>query len=258
MPTENTSDWLRRFTPLSGSSATLVCFPHAGGAASSFVPLSRALAPEVEVVAVQYPGRQDRRQDPPAESIEELADAVFGALGPELPRDCAFFGHSMGAVVAFEVARRYERRPDTAGPVRLFASARRAPSLRRDDRVHLRGDAGIIAELRRLSGTDQALLADEELMAMLLPALRADYRAIETYRLAPQDARIGCPITVLVGDADPVATIEDATAWRAHSTSDVDVRVLPGGHFYLDGQSDAVAREIRGALTPFPAGPGRA
>ncbi|WP_240121085.1 MULTISPECIES: thioesterase II family protein [unclassified Streptomyces] len=250
---ENKSPWLRRFTTVPGGAAPLVCFPHAGGAATSFRPLSQALAPDVEVLAVQYPGRQDRRQERSLESIAELADAVVEALGPELPADCAFFGHSLGAVLAFEVARRYERQPGAAGPVRIFASARRAPSVDRDDRVHLRDDAGIIAEMQRLSGTDQEILADPELMALVLPTLRADYKAIESYRPA-QDARVRCPITALVGDEDPVTTVHDAAAWHAHSAAGATVRVLPGGHFYLDPQIDAVAREVRTALGTHPGG----
>ncbi|WP_308312796.1 alpha/beta fold hydrolase [Streptomyces sp. ISL-1] len=242
------SSWIRRFTPLPDSDARVVCFPHAGGAASSFVPLSRALAPGAEVLAVQYPGRQDRRQEPFAESLTELADAVFDVLRAELSGSYAFFGHSLGAVLAFEVARRFEEAAPGDGPVALFLSARRAPSVPHHDRIHLRDDATVIAEMRRLSGTDQSILGDEELMALLLPVIRADYKAIETH-VTPPDVQVACPITVLVGDADPVTTIEDASAWRAHSTGGTEVRVFPGGHFYLDAHTDEVAAEIRRAFT---------
>ncbi|MFF9017380.1 thioesterase II family protein [Streptomyces sp. NPDC014870] len=244
--------WLRRFTPVPDAAPTLVCFPHAGGAASAYTALSRTLAPDVEVLALQYPGRQDRRLEPPAESIDALADAVVAALGPELPADCAFFGHSMGAALAFEVARRYERPAGGSGPVRLFVSGRRAPSVRGEGGTRPPDDAEILARVRQLSGTDEALLADEDMMALLLPTLRADYRAVAGH-YAPPEARVGCPVTVLVGDADPVTSVEDAAAWRTHSTAPVDVRVFPGGHFYLDARRDAVAGVIREALAVRPA-----
>ncbi|WP_431039380.1 thioesterase II family protein [Streptomyces sp. P6-2-1] len=248
MSNSETGLWLRRFSESPAGAPPLICFPHAGGAASSFVSLSRALAPHAEVLAVQYPGRQDRYRERTVASISGLADAVVRALGPDLPAGCAFFGHSMGAAVAFEVARRYESRPGAKGPVHLYLSACRAPFLRETDTFRPREDGEILAELRQLSGTAQAILADAEVLGMALPALRADYRAIDAYR-APREARVDCPFTVLVGDADPIVPVHDAAAWRAHSRAGTEVTVFEGGHFYLDGHTEALAALIR-ARTP--------
>lgn len=223
--------WIRRFRPSPGAAERLVCFPHAGGSASFYVPVAAALSPRVDVAAIQYPGRQDRRLEPGPASVAALADQITEALAAwDDDRPLTFFGHSMGALVAFEVARRMER--TGSGPVRLFASGRRAPSRTRDEHVHTLDDDGVIAELRALAGTDAQVLQDEELLRMVLPAIRSDYRAVETYRCDP-GATVGCPVTVLTGDADPRTSLPEAHAWSEHTTAEADVRVFTGGHFFL-------------------------
>ncbi|MFG2353520.1 thioesterase II family protein [Streptomyces sp. NPDC048521] len=225
----------------------LVCFPHAGGSASFYFPYAKLLRPEIEVLAVQYPGRQDRRGEPCLDRIATLADRAAEVLRVRRPDErLAFFGHSMGAAVAFETARRLERGP---GPrvLRLFASGRRAPSVFRPEFVHRKDDDGLVAELQALSGTDPALLADPEVRALVLPTIRSDYRAIESYRCEP-GASVACPVTVLIGDADPRVSVADARAWEGHTSGGFDLRVLPGGHFYLEEQRDVVVAGIRAAL----------
>ncbi|MEU8686318.1 alpha/beta fold hydrolase [Streptomyces sp. NPDC048611] len=236
-PTADDGLWCRRFHPAPDAGRRLVCFPHAGGSASFYHPVSAALSPGVDVIAVQYPGRQDRRREPAIDDIRLLADRIAEALGAWSDRPLTFFGHSMGALVAFEVARRLER--DGDGPVRLFASGRRAPSAYRDEQVHRQDDDGLVAELRALSGTDSRLLDDDEMLRMVLPALRNDYKAVETYRSEPA-AVVRCPVTVLVGDEDPKTTLDEAGAWDTHTTGGFDLRVFPGGHFYLADRPDEV------------------
>jgi len=230
--------WCRRYRPARNATARLVCLPHAGGSAPFFLPVAAALSPGVDVVAIQYPGRQDRRGEQPLVDMDALADSIYEVLRgqPELP--VTFFGHSLGAIVGFEVARRLEAAKHD--PVRLFASGRRGPSTRRDEAVHLRDDAGILGEVRRLNGTASALLSDDELMRAALPALRADYQVAETYRCAP-DVTVDFPITVLTGDADPKTTPQEAKAWAAH-TGAFDIQVFKGGHFFLTDHVDAVTR----------------
>ncbi len=225
-----TESWIRRFHPSPAARVRLVCLPYAGGSAVYYYPVSRALAPSVEVLAVQYPGRQDRLAEPGIDDAGELAGQIAAALRPLLDRPVALFGHSMGAVLGFEVARLLER--DGIVPVRLFASGRRAPATFRDERVHLLGDAGILAELRTLDGTASGVLDDEEIVSMALPALRSDYRAIERYRAEP-GAMISAPITALAGDRDPRASIDEVQAWQRHTSAAFELLTFPGGHFFL-------------------------
>ncbi len=251
------SVWLRRYGDARPGAPRLVCFPHAGGSASFYFPVAQALSPDIEVLAVQYPGRQDRRSEPLIDSIAVLADRIFTELAaldppgePAVPLH--LFGHSMGATVAFEVTRRLQD-AGLPGPARLFASARRAPSRTRADRVHTRDDEGLIQELRRLSGTDSRVLGNEEIMRMAIPAIRNDYRAVETYRAEP-GTRIDSPVTVLVGDSDPTTTLAEARAWEEHTSAGIELRVFPGGgHFYLADRPEEVIDVIRERVVPVAA-----
>lgn len=242
----NSDDWIRRFHEAPDAKVRLVCFPHAGGSASFYFPVSRQLTPGVEVLAVQYPGRQDRRAEPNVDSIPEVADRVTAALGGSLDRPVALFGHSLGAVLAYEVGLRLE-----AGGrklVRLFASGRRAPSRYREEDVHRRTDAGIVEELRSLSGTEAGFLTDPEILQMIMPAIRGDYRLIETYRHEP-DRRLDAPITALTGDDDPKTSLDEAKAWSEHTTGEFDLRIFPGDHFFVISQArrvlEVVAEQLR-------------
>ncbi|MFJ8228415.1 thioesterase II family protein [Streptomyces sp. NPDC094448] len=232
MPSPSTNDlWIRRYHPAPDARTRLVCLPHAGGSASYFVPVSRALAPQVEVLAVQYPGRQDRMSEPGIPTIEELADAVTREVLPWADRPLALFGHSMGASLAYEVGLRLE----AAGvaPTGVFVSGRRAPSRFRAETVHERGDDALVAEIKALAGTNSSLLGDEDVLRMILPAIRNDYKAAEVYNPGP-GRELTCPVTALIGDSDPKATVADARAWETHTTGAFDYRVFPGGHFYLN------------------------
>ncbi|WP_129306072.1 alpha/beta fold hydrolase [Streptomyces sp. L2] len=237
------SDWIRRYHPAVAGAPRLICFPHAGGSASFYFPVAKALTPGIDVLVVQYPGRQERRREPLIDNVPELADLAFEEVRQYADRPLYFFGHSMGATVAFEIARRFAG-AGLPAPARLFASARRAPSRTRADRVHTRDDEGVIRELRRLSGTDDRVLGNEEIMRLALPVLRNDYKAVETYRADP-GARIDSPVTVLTGDSDPNTTLDEARAWSAHTTAACDVQVFAGGHFYLVDRQ----REVLDAIT---------
>lgn len=248
--TESNSVWIRRFHPTPDPSPRLVCFPHAGGAATYFFPVSRSLAPDIEVLAVQYPGRQDRRTEQPLDSIADLADIITEQLQGWLNRPLAFFGHSMGATLAFEVARRLERQGHH--PIALFASGRRAPSQTRDEHYHTLPDDQLLAEIRSLSGTDAGLLNDDEIIRMILPAVRADYRAAETYRYPP-GTDLSCPVHALTGDADPKVTVEETVAWQEHTSAACQLHVYPGAHFYLNDHVSEVLAVISNQLLRAPA-----
>lgn len=243
------SMWIRQLRPTAEGHARLVCLPHAGGSASFFRPLAQALPPWVDVWGVQYPGRQDRRHERCLTRIADLADAAFHAVRGLADYPIAFFGHSMGAVIAFEVAQRWEQLTPEA--FILIVSGRPAPSLVCGEGLHLRSDTELLAELGNLSGTDRELLADKEVQQMILPALRADYAAIETYRC--QSGRLlSCPISIFTGHDDPKVNAEQAAAWQHHTRGPSTIRTLPGGHFYLTQQWTTLAQLIAQDLSAMP------
>ncbi|MFI1285896.1 thioesterase II family protein [Streptomyces sp. NPDC020858] len=245
--------WLRRFHPAPDAGVRLVCFPHAGGSATFYFPVSGALSRSMEVLAVQYPGRQDRHGEPCVSDIGELADRVVEELLSLDTKPLALFGHSMGATVAYEVARRLEGKG--IKPLRLFVSGRRAPSRTRDENVHQRDDTGLIAELKRLGGTNTQSLDDPDVLRMILPAVRSDYKAVESYRHLPGPP-LGCPVVALTGDDDPRVTLDEAKAWSEHTVGGFELKVYEGGHFYLNSHATAVTEAISaGIAEPSPTGP---
>ncbi|MFD3328006.1 thioesterase II family protein [Streptomyces sp. NPDC058701] len=243
------SPWMRRYHDSAPGAPRLVCFPFAGGAASYFFALSQSLRPAVEVLAVQYPGRQDRIGEACLENVPELAAGVAEAVaGAADERPLVLFGHSMGALVAFETAIALSERG--LAPRALLVSASRSPSVpaRRDDGFTT--DEELISDLRELNGTDEQLLRNAALMEVILPMVRADYRAVARYRSSP-DAHVPCPITVLAGDQDPLVDESEALAWGRHTASDFRLRLFSGGHFFLDEHRDQLHKEI-GLLTTGP------
>ncbi|WP_340558733.1 thioesterase II family protein [Streptomyces sp. GSL17-111] len=242
--------WLRRFEPAPEGATRLLALPHAGGSAPYFLPLARALAPELDVVCAQYPGRQDRYREALLDNVEAFVDGLFEALTSEPAGPLVLFGHSMGAILAYELGLRIERQGG-ADLLGVIASGRRSPTRHRaDDAVHLRDDDGIIAEIRELNGTDPGVLNDDELLRMVLPALRTDYRAVETYRHRPEE-RLRAPLSVLTGESDPHVTQEEARAWQELTDGDFRYQSFPGGHFYLGTQQAAVTEAIRRSIAAF-------
>jgi surfactin synthase thioesterase subunit len=215
--------------------------PHAGGSASYYLPIAKAMAPEVDVISVQYPGRQDRRSERFVETVSEMADKLMVSLRPWLDRPVTLFGHSMGASVGYELALRLEEagKPPTA----LFASARRAPHISADDGIYKLDDRGLIAEVKRLGGAGSVLLDDPDILDMVMPAIRNDYRAAETYRLT-DGRRMTSPLFSFTGDADPKVTLDQARAWSEHTSGKFEFRAFPGDHFYIDTNTPAVIAEI--------------
>ncbi|WP_055498920.1 thioesterase II family protein [Streptomyces albus] len=239
--------WMRSYRPGPPGAHRLVCFPHAGGSAGFYRPLCLALADRFDVWALQYPGRQDRHTEPCVTDLHTLADLLFARLRKEADRPMAFLGHSMGALLAYEVAQRFAQRLD-ASPTRLFVSARRAPDRPPGRPVDLTGDGGLLAEIRLLSGTHPGLLEDEETLRMILEPLRADYRALQSYRFTPAPP-LRCPVTALTGACDPRTSREDAAAWQKHTTGGFELKVFPGGHFFLSERPRDVAAFVAERLS---------
>lgn len=241
------NSWLRPLSPAPrDGSHKLVCFPHAGGSAISFGPLAECVGAEYEVLAVQYPGRQDRRREPLVGNISDLVDGLLPELiaAVQGAQDFSLFGHSMGSVVAFEACRRLEQELGLSARV-LFASGRRAPSAAQPElRVHLLSDRELCEQLLRFGGTPSALLEDPEFRELILSIVRNDYRAIETYECSAA-AMVSSPIVAIVGDRDPDASFAEIEVWGSHTTGSCFAKSFPGGHFFIDSNCGPIGQLIR-------------
>ncbi|OEV12824.1 hypothetical protein AN218_06305 [Streptomyces nanshensis] len=246
-----TASWLRCQVPRPEAELCLICLPHAGGSASFYKDWPRLLPEGIEVRAVQYPGREDRFDEECTDDMDVMADAVARAVLGLGDRRFALFGHSMGAAVAYETARRIERVHQTE-PVKLIVSGRHAPHQAVHGDVHLRDDDAVVDELVRLGGTDGVLLRDPEMQSVFLPVIRSDFRLAETYRHTP-GTELRCPVTAVIGDSDPEVDEVQASGWASHTSGAFALHTLPGDHFYLTPERDAlldlVTREL-GAAKP--------
>ncbi|TXC99830.1 alpha/beta fold hydrolase [Streptomyces sp. ISID311] len=234
-----TDAWLRCRTPRQSPAVHLVCLPHAGGTAGPYAAWGSGLPDDVELCAVQYPGREDRLSEPPAGDLQSLVAGVCTALLPLTDRPLVLFGHSFGAVVAYEAARRLTAWG--AAPDHLVVSGRRAPSLPPRGDMHTRPDDELVAELVRLGGTRGEVLADPAVRSVYLPAVRADFKLAETYH-RPATPPLACPVTVVMGETDTEVDDAQAGAWAAHTTGPFALRTFPGGHFYFTPRREPVLR----------------
>ncbi len=227
--------------PNSAAALRLFCFPYAGGGSLIYRDWSRSLPAQIEVCPVQLPGRGSRMHEKPFTRMEPLVKAVLREIGSYLDKPFAFFGHSMGAVISFEVARLL-RREGTALPVHLFVSGRSAPQLSEPKPPTFSlPDAEFIEELLRLRGTPPEVLNHPGLMQVVLPLLRADFELIQTYAYTDEPP-LSIPLTALGGLADVDISRENLAGWRAETTGPFSLRMLPGDHFYLTSNKDLLLR----------------
>lgn len=244
---ETSSPWLltwpgRRHAPLD-----LVCFPFAGGSAQVYRGWAKKL-PVRNVHGVQLPGRSSRLDDALCRSVDAVVTEVACAVRAHVREPFALFGHSMGAILAFETARRLHRQGGT--PVRLFASGAAAPSMHEPDAppAHTLGRSDFVDRLREYDGTPESVFEQTELLELLLPAIRADFEIIETYTFDPATPPVPCPITAFGGREDDRTDEASLKAWARHTASTFDVSWFPGGHFFLDTHEEALLKTLSSAL----------
>lgn len=239
-----TLGWIRQFhQPESPDSLPLLVFPHAGSGASAYRDFSKVLSNKFTVIIFQYPGRQDRAAEAALASLAEIAAGAFGEFSTsEHNRGVPIvtFGHSMGALVAFEFVRLAEA---SGIDVRhLHVSAAVAPSNAADKPSHPEDDEEILNHLAALEGTDSDVIANRELMRLALPVIKADYHAFDAYDCA-EDVKVAAPVHAMGGDQDPYITLGDLYGWAKH-TDTAKVTMFDGGHFYLKAHIDAVAELV--------------
>ena len=244
-----TTPWFTSQRPNAGARLRLFCFPYAGGGAAIYRLWPQSLPSEVEACMAQLPGRGTRLREEPFTNLDALVAAVAEAIAPLLDKPFALFGHSMGAMISFELARRL-REQGQPQPSHLFISGRRAPQLPNDDPISYNlPDAELGQELLRLNGTPKEVLEHPELMELMLPLLRADFSVVETYDYRP-GVPLDCPLTAFGGLRDAEVSREQLDAWREQTTGEFALRMLPGDHFFLsDAQAQtlllsAVARDL--------------
>jgi medium-chain acyl-[acyl-carrier-protein] hydrolase len=239
--------WFRRYPARQPPEARLIGFHHAGGSASFFRTWSAALPAGLEIVGVQLPGREERLGEPPLRSVAQVVDELARHIGPLLDLPCSFFGHSMGAMLAFELTRAL-RRAGRATPQRLFVSGRWAPQL--PDPSGPLSDLPrdeFIDEVRRLGGTPAEVLAHGELLELLLPTLRADFALCESYRY-DNEAPLDTAVIAFAGLDDPGVTVASVQQWSVQTTAEFRARFLPGGHFFVNSARPELLAELSATL----------
>ncbi len=229
----------------------LFTLPFAGGGASAYRLWPAGLPSWVEVCPLQLPGREDRYGEPAFTSVTGLSRALARELTPYLDKPFAIFGHSMGALLGFEITRAL-RRAEAAAPLALFLAAYPPPhvSLARAAIHHL-PDAEFIEEMRRMQGTPEAVLQSADLMAFMLPILRADFQACDTYTLAPEPP-LDCPLFMYGGVDDREVDQPALTEWRRHTSGAFTLQMLPGTHFFVQSHRDLLLQDIAGHLEALP------
>ena len=238
-----TTPWLallRRNTP---ARLRLFCFPYAGGNAALFRTWRSSLPSTVEVCPVHLPGRGPRLSEPPFTRLSSMVEALIPALRPHMDQPFAFFGHSMGALVAFETARLLRATYDLE-PVHLFVSGSNPPQMPRCRRATYNlPDEQFIKELQRLNGTPQAVLEHSELLQFMMSVLRADFEVVETYSYV-SGPPLSCGISVFGGLGDGETNRERLTPWREHTSGSFSLSMLPGDHFFLHTAESLLFRLI--------------
>ena len=241
MTSAPSNPWIVKLRPNPRAALRLVCFPYAGGTASAFRTWPDGLPGDVEVLAIQPPGRETRSRERPFDQLAPLVTALVDAIAAQLTGPFAIYGHSLGSLIAFEFARELRRR-GLGAPLHLFASGRRAPQIPDRDPGHELPDREFWDWLRRFGGMPDALFQEPELMAYFLPLLRAD---VAVNRSPIEDeAPLSCPITAMGGLADPRVTIEALDAWRVQTTAAFDRELFAGGHFYIQSARAEVLRSL--------------
>ncbi len=224
------------------TAARLFCIPYAGGSANLYRPWNAFLGEDVELCPLELPGRGHRIGEAPVTRLDRLVDVVADHVLARAEVPFALFGHSFGALLAFESARVLQA--CGASPAALFVSVHRAPHLpQREKPIHQLSDQDFLAEVVALGGSPPGFLDNTELIGLVLPALRADFLVSDTYQYRP-GARIRCPVKAFSGVDDRLVRIAEVQAWRNHAAAEFRVQLFPGGHFYVHERPAELLREV--------------
>ncbi|VAW80210.1 hypothetical protein MNBD_GAMMA12-2521 [hydrothermal vent metagenome] len=243
---KNNQQWIKCYRESSQSKLKVFCFPFAGGSASAYRLWKDYLSEEIDVYAIQLPGREERISDPLLTdlkaSVKEIADEIL----PLLDKDFVFFGHSMGAVMALELAHILEQQNKI--PRQVIVSARCSPLLvDPETQIHQLSDKGFVQAIRDYNGTSEIVLQNKELMAMFLPILRADFSMSETYQYS-QTKPLSCPLTAICGIEEKELEEHHITGWQAVTTGAFTTKMFAGGHFFIKDEIEVVLPYLNNVL----------
>lgn len=252
---DSSNRWFESLSTAREPQLRLFCFPYAGGSAHVFREWQQHFAPEIDVCLVHLPGRARRIGEPPHMRLQPLVEDIADGIRAELKGKFAFYGHSMGALISFELTRELRRR-NWDSPVHLFLSACRAPTVVRAGPPTF--DLPVqefIAEIRKLNGTPKEFLGNPEFQKALLPLLRADFEITDTYKYCAESP-IACPINIYAGEQDELATAENVAPWELQTSAECTIRVFPGDHFFIQSQKTEFVKALRhDLLDALSAGP---
>lgn len=247
-PSPSPNAWLPFRRPLPAARMRLFALPFAGGGASLFRLWPDGLPSDVELCAIQLPGRETRYREPGFVRMTELIPELAAAIEPLLDRPFAIFGHSMGSLIALELSRELRRR-GARMPASLIVAGHAAPQLpRRSPILHTLSDAAFRTELRRLNGTPTTVLDNDELLDVFMPTLRADFALSETYDCHDQPP-LDVPLIVLGGTHDPRACRDELEQWRVHSAGPFRVEMFDGDHFFITSHRNELLASLTNVLS---------
>jgi medium-chain acyl-[acyl-carrier-protein] hydrolase len=237
----------------------IFCFPYAGAGAAIFRDWTRDMPGAIELCPVQLPGRETRAMEPACSRIEPLIEMLSKELTPFFDIPYVFFGYSMGALIAFELARSLHQRA-LAGPLQLFLAARRGPRVTDRSSTSALTDKEFVEKLRIIGGTPEHILRLPELLELMLPTLRADFSLCESYAYSP-GSLLECPLSIFGGKEDADVSRDALGAWAAETSSSCNVRLFDGGHFFMHACRDALLQSVlkdlsmHGVFAGLPASP---
>lgn len=247
----NKDAWIVCFKTNPGARIRLFCFPYGGGGANVFRLWPSLLPPEVELSAIQMPGRENRFMEAPLTRLEPLVETLAEVMQQVLDKPFAFFGHSLGAIVSFELARLLRRKSGTQ-PAGLFVSGCGAPHRHRHQNIHQLPEPEFIEAVKKYNGISEEILQSEELMQLILPCLYGDFTIFETYQYTHQPP-LDCPITACGGLEDDNVTPEELAAWKEQTVNQFDLHMFPGDHFFVNSAYQSLLGTLSVKIRQLPA-----